>query len=92
MSRRERVKLGRYDRRHRLPGYVGHYGCGRNGAARLVKVTAEKATERVGVGFRKPKDRWVVECPVCGEEHKVTIFWRAPKDEGEVGRAELVLA
>lgn len=59
---------------------VGHYGC--SAADRVVKVLPPD--DGVRPNWRKT---WEVECPGCGEVHKVRPLWREAKP-GEVERAE----
>jgi hypothetical protein len=66
--------------------WVGHYGCGR-----LVKCVSFDAEEKVYTGWYKPKSKLEVDCPACGRNHRVAIWWRRPKADENVASAELEL-
>lgn len=68
------------DRRLTRPS-VGHYGCHR--ADRVVKVLPPDDTSRPHW-----TTTWEVECPACGEVHKMRPMWRTAKP-GEAERAEM---
>jgi hypothetical protein len=63
--------------------YVGHYGCNN----RLVKL---KTWYHPGYGIRAwPPKEVHLKCPSCQEKHPASVWWRTPKREREMERAEL---
>lgn len=60
---------------------IGFYGCAREGDGRLVRVGEHET--------RKSHTHAAVDCPVCGEFHRVVIMWRYRMEED--GKVEVML-
>lgn len=68
----------------RITGRIGFYGC-TSGGGRLVRVGLSDESNR-------PPRFATVDCPACGNEHKVELTWRQPSSEADEDREpELIL-
>jgi len=67
----------------RICGRIGHYGC-TSGGGRLVRVGL------IGDSNHPPRFA-MVKCPACGNEHRVEVTWRQPREADAGRQPELLL-
>jgi hypothetical protein len=67
-----------------LKEYRGFFGCPGVDYPRLVRARFTGAAPRFG-----PKKFWIVDCPACGERHRVEIWWRQPNEKDREPELEL---